>query len=65
MTSPATDKDDDFIMIDANLTPHQNAEASGSGSNNTTVGASKNTTVIIPISTEVKKSKPKTIINRS
>src|ERR1044071_3727771 len=37
MTSPATDKDDDLIMIDANSTPHQNAEASGSGSNSSTV----------------------------
>src|ERR1044071_4384114 len=37
MTSPTTDQDDDLIMIDANSTPHQNAEASGSGSNSSTV----------------------------
>jgi len=65
VTSPATDKDDDLIMVDANLTPHQNAEVSGSGSNNSTVITPSDTAVITPISTEVKKTKTKTIINRS
>src|SRR5205085_10352506 len=44
--------------------PQQNAEASGSGSNNATINTSKDTKVITPISTEVKKTKPRTIINR-
>src|SRR2546421_3594316 len=36
VTSPVTDKDDDLIMIDTNPISHQNAEASGSGTNNPT-----------------------------
>jgi hypothetical protein len=60
-----SDKDDDLIMIDANPTSHQNAEASGSGTNNSTVITPNDTAVITPTSTEVKKTKIKTIINRS
>ena len=60
-----TDKDDDLIMIDANSISHQNAEASGSGTNNLTDITPKDNTVIMPISTEVKKTKTRTIINRS
>ena len=60
-----TDKDDDLIMIDANPISHQNADASGSGTNNSTVITPKDNAVITPISTEVKKTKTKTIINRS
>src|SRR5256714_743807 len=65
VTSPVTDKDDDLIMIDANPISHQNAEASGSGTNNPTDITPKDNTVITPISTEVKKTKTRTIINRS
>src|SRR6185295_643769 len=57
--------DDDHIMIDANLTSHQNAEASSSGSHNSTIITPNDTAVITLISTEVKKTKTKTIINRS
>ena len=63
VTSPVTDKDDDLIMIDANPISHQNAEASGSGTNNSTDITSKDNAVITPISTEVKKTKTRTIIN--
>src|SRR3989440_6205022 len=65
VTSPVTDKDDDLIMIDANPISHQNADASGSGTNNSSVITPNDTAVITPISTEVKKTKTKTIINRS
>src|SRR5205823_4802228 len=65
VTSPVTDKDDDLIMIDANPISHQNAEASGSGTNHSTDITPKDNTVITPISTEVKKTKTRTIINRS
>src|SRR2546423_2789934 len=59
VTSPATNKDDDLIMTDANPTPHQNAEASSSGSHNSSVITPNDTAVITPISTEVKKPKPR------
>ena len=65
VTSPVTNKDDDLIMVDANPTPHQNAEASGSSSHNSSVITPNDTAVITPISTEVKKTKTKTIINCS
>src|SRR3989440_8999015 len=65
VTSPATNKDDDLIMIDANLTLHQNAEASSFSSHNSSVITPNDTAVITPISTEVKKTKTETIINRS
>src|ERR1044072_6865505 len=65
MTSPATDKDNDLTMTDVNDTPQPNLEASGSGSNTANVNSTNDTTVITPISTEVKKDKPRTVINRS
>ena len=65
VTSLATNKDDDLIMIDANLTLHQNAKASSSSSHNSSVITPNDTAVITPISMEVKKTKIKTIINRS
>src|SRR4051812_32907046 len=65
VTSPTINKDDDLIIIDTNLTLHHNAEASGSSSYNSSVITPNDTAVITPISTEVKKTKTKTIINRS
>ena len=41
VTSPVTDKDDDLIMIDTNPISHQNAEASGSGTNNPLISLPK------------------------
>ena len=64
VTSTATARDNDLNMDDA-INTRQNAEASGSGTNNSNTNTPKDPAVITPVSTEVKKDKPRIVITRS